>query len=121
LSYVFNFFLHLLKFCNCSLLWCRFLASPVTVCGLAKVAIITTNVYAENQTLIHHKFVCGALNRHFCQTAVRCWRSVCRCSFVHCFRLSWCVGLVAHLHFLGWFVCRQKMQMCYQMRWLFIC
>jgi hypothetical protein len=41
-----------------------------TVSGLAKVAIITTNVYAENQTLINHKFVCGALNRHFCQTRV---------------------------------------------------
>ena len=39
-------------------------------CGLAKVAIFTTNVDAENQTLINHKCVCGALNRHFCQTAV---------------------------------------------------
>jgi hypothetical protein len=35
---------------------------------LAKVAIFTTNVDAENQTLINHKCVCGALNRHFCQT-----------------------------------------------------
>ena len=26
------------------------------------------NVDAENQTLINHKFVCGALNRNFCQT-----------------------------------------------------
>jgi len=25
---------------------------------------------AENQTLINHKCVCGALNRHFCQTRV---------------------------------------------------
>ena len=41
-----------------------------TFCGLAKVAIFTTNVDAENQTLINHKCVCGALNRHFCQTAV---------------------------------------------------
>jgi hypothetical protein len=38
--------------------------------GLAKVAIFTTNVDAENQTLINHKCVCGALNRHFCQTRV---------------------------------------------------
>ena len=38
--------------------------------GLAKVAIFTTNVDAENQTLINHKTVCGALNRHFCQTRV---------------------------------------------------
>jgi hypothetical protein len=37
---------------------------------LAKVAIFTTNVDAENQTLINHKSVCGALNRHFCQTRV---------------------------------------------------
>jgi len=43
---------------------------PLTVSGLAKVAIFTTNVYAENQTLINHKCVCGALNRHFCQTRV---------------------------------------------------
>jgi hypothetical protein len=41
---------------------------PPTVSGLAKVAIFTTNVDAENQTLINHKCVCGALNRHFCQT-----------------------------------------------------
>jgi NADPH-dependent 7-cyano-7-deazaguanine reductase QueF-like protein len=34
--------------------------------GLAKVANFTTNVDAENQTLINHKCVCGALNRHFC-------------------------------------------------------
>jgi hypothetical protein len=39
---------------------------------LAKVAIFTTNVDAENQTLINHKCVCGALNRHFCQTPVMC-------------------------------------------------
>jgi hypothetical protein len=39
----------------------------VTFCGLAKVAIFTTNIDAENQTLINHKSVCGALNRHFCQ------------------------------------------------------
>jgi hypothetical protein len=42
----------------------------VTVSGLAKVAIFTTNVDAENQTLINHKCACGALNRHFCQTRV---------------------------------------------------
>jgi hypothetical protein len=45
----------------------------VTVSGLAKVAIFTTNVDAENQTLINHKCVCGALNRHFCQTRVKGW------------------------------------------------
>ena len=42
----------------------------ITVSGLAKVAIFTTNVDAENQALINHKCVCGALNRHFCQTRV---------------------------------------------------
>jgi hypothetical protein len=47
-----------------------FLWLPITVSGLAKVAIFTTNVDAENQTLINHKCVCGALNRHFCQTRV---------------------------------------------------
>ena len=41
-----------------------------TFSGLAKVAIFTTNVDAENQTLINQKCVCGALNRHFCQTRV---------------------------------------------------
>jgi hypothetical protein len=49
---------------------CKFLV--LTFSGLAKVAIFTTNVDAENQTLIHHKCVCGALNRHFCQTRVMC-------------------------------------------------
>jgi len=38
---------------------------------LAKVAIFTTNVDAENQNWINHKCVCGALNRHFCQTPVQ--------------------------------------------------
>jgi len=42
----------------------------ITVWRLAKVAIFTPNVDAENQTLINHKCVCGALNRHFCQTPV---------------------------------------------------
>jgi len=30
-----------------------------------------------------------------------------------------CVGLVALLHFLSGIVCRLKMQMCYQKRWLY--
>jgi hypothetical protein len=52
----------------------------MTVSGLTKVAIFTTNVDAENQILINHKCVCGALNRHFCQPvlAVRC--SLFQCS-----------------------------------------
>jgi len=42
----------------------------ITFLGLAKVAIFSTNVDAENQTLINYKYVCGALSRHFCQTRV---------------------------------------------------
>jgi hypothetical protein len=51
---------------------------------LAKVAIFTTNVDAENQTLINHKCDCGAPNRHFCKTRVTSWPSVLR----HCQALS---------------------------------
>ena len=47
----------------------------LTFWRLAKVAIFTTNADAENQTLINHKTVCGALNRHFCQTPVGRWHS----------------------------------------------
>jgi hypothetical protein len=43
---------------------------PLTAVGLAKVAIFTTNADAENQTLINHKCVCGALNRQFLVGAV---------------------------------------------------
>ena len=56
----------------------------LTFWGLAKVAIFTTNVDAENQILINHKCVCGALNRHFCQTRVSTRFSHPRC----CFNLS---------------------------------
>jgi hypothetical protein len=35
------------------------------------VAIFTTNVHAENQSLINLKCVCGALNRHFWVGAVQ--------------------------------------------------
>jgi len=41
-----------------------------TVWRLAKLAIFTTNVDVENQTLINHKCVCGALNRQFLVGAV---------------------------------------------------
>jgi hypothetical protein len=43
---------------------------PLTVSGLAKVAIFTTNVDAENQSLINHKCVCGVPKCHFCQARV---------------------------------------------------
>jgi hypothetical protein len=69
---------------------------------LAKVAIFTTNVDAENQTLNYHKCVCGALNRHFCQTRVMpSFFFFCRPLSCH-FTLSLCVGLVALLLFLAW-------------------
>ena len=56
-------------FLYCHNVFCLY-ALLLTVSGLAKVAIFTTNVDAENQTLINHKCGCGALNRHFCQTRV---------------------------------------------------
>ena len=59
-------------------LLCRPLHLQLTFRGLAKVAIFTTNVDAENQTLINHKCVCGAMNRHFCQTRVSCCLSFCQ-------------------------------------------
>jgi hypothetical protein len=47
--------------------------------GYKKLAIFTTNVDAENQTLINHKCVCGALNRQFLVGAVMgCSSSVSR-------------------------------------------
>jgi hypothetical protein len=64
-------------FVNC-FVFANLLSVWLTFSGLAKVAIFTTNVDAENQCLINHKCVCGALNRHFCQTRVTCWPSVCR-------------------------------------------
>jgi hypothetical protein len=39
------------------------------------LAIFTTNVDAENQTLINQKCVCGALNRQFLVGAVMGWAS----------------------------------------------
>jgi hypothetical protein len=48
---------------------------PLTFCSYKKLAIFTTNVDAENQTLINHKIVCGALNRQFFVGAVSGWQS----------------------------------------------
>jgi len=48
---------------------------PPTVCSYKKLAIFTTNVDAENQSLINHKCVCGALNRQFFVGAVTGWFS----------------------------------------------
>jgi hypothetical protein len=84
---------------------------------LAKVAIFTTNVDAENQTLINHKCVCGALNRHFCQTRVMPspFFSV---VFVRCHIVSvlvrWLGGSFAILAFA---LACVKLQMCHHKRW----
>jgi hypothetical protein len=43
---------------------------PITVSGMAKVAIFTTNVDAENQTLINHKTVFGTRTPAFWVGAV---------------------------------------------------
>src|SRR5690554_3580053 len=55
----------------CCLCGWLFVCCP-TFCSYKKLAIFTTNVDAEKQTLINHKCVCVALNRHFCQTDVSC-------------------------------------------------
>ena len=72
-------------FSHCLVVSSVFLALVVTDCGYPKVAIFTTNVHAENQTLINHKCVCGVLNRHFCQTRVT--SSISSAIFHHTLRL----------------------------------
>jgi hypothetical protein len=49
----------------------------LTFCSYKKLAIFTTNVDAESQTLINHKCVCGALNRQFLVGAVTCCAIFC--------------------------------------------
>ena len=88
------------------------LTLPLTFCSYKKLAIFTTNVDAENQTLINHKTVCGALNRHFCQTRVTSWCSVFRCSVVHCLQCLWCFGLVALFDFFCVGLCGCKKYKC---------
>jgi hypothetical protein len=122
----------------------------VTVSGLAKVAIFTTNVDAENQCLINHKCVCGALNRHFCQTRVTCWpsvhrvvvclvniefpyhfccvcRVVCRCIFIFFEALGnflktifVCVGKASSFAIFGLWVGLCELQMCLLLGGFFI-
>ena len=50
----------------------------ITVGGLAKVAIFSTNLLTKHAFQIYEKLSYEARNRHFCQTAVMCW------AFVHC-------------------------------------
>lgn len=47
-----------------------FLYYYVTFCGFKKLAVFITNVNDVNQTSINHKFVRGALYRHFCLTRI---------------------------------------------------
>ena len=51
---------------------------PLTFCSYKKLAIFATKLDAENQCLINHKCVCGALNRQFLVGAVTCCHSFCR-------------------------------------------
>ena len=48
----------------------------LTFCSLAKVAIISTNFHTKHAVQIYEKLSYEARNRHFCQGAVTCWRSV---------------------------------------------
>jgi len=56
---------------------CRCFTLQLTVCGLAKVAIFTTNFFTKYAFQIYAKLSYEALNRHFCQTAVTGCPSVC--------------------------------------------
>jgi hypothetical protein len=110
----------------------------LTVSGLAMVAIFTINVDAENLTLINHKCVCGALNRHFCQTRVTCWpsvhrvilcrvcRAVCRCIFNFFEALGYffknnfvCVGKASSFAIFSLCVGLCELQMCVLLAWAF--
>ena len=47
--------------------------TPIAFCGLAKVAIFTTNAHTKCTLQIYENLSYEARNRHFCQTAVsRC-------------------------------------------------
>jgi hypothetical protein len=58
-------FIQCLNFKPRKLLRCPVEQLPITFPRLAKVAIFTTNVHAENKTFGYHKCVSGALNRQF--------------------------------------------------------
>jgi hypothetical protein len=65
-----------IQYHNVLMIALRFLKLQATVCGLAKVAIFTTNVDTKHTLQIYEKLSYEALNRHFCQTAVISWPSV---------------------------------------------
>ena len=53
-----------------SSLYAILVALPTTFWGLAKVAILTTNVDTKHELQTYEKVPYEALNRHFCKTAV---------------------------------------------------
>jgi hypothetical protein len=61
-----------------SLSVCVFLKWHITVSGFAKVAIFTTNFFSKHVFQFYVNLSYEARSRHFCQTAVTSWRSVCR-------------------------------------------
>ena len=66
------------RFFVCSRLALSFvLGLNITVCGLAKVAILPLNFHTKHTLQIYEKLSYEALNRHFCQTAVISCPSVC--------------------------------------------
>jgi hypothetical protein len=80
---------------------------------LAQMFIRRTNVFAT--TKLSYEALNPPLLPNPCYLLGFFRSTVCRVKFA----LSVCVGLVALLHFLGWLEALKKMQMCYQMRWLF--
>ena len=57
----------------------------VTFCSLPKVAIFSTNFHRSTKVYIPTKLSYEALNRHFWQGAVTCWRS-CQSLLCQCFK-----------------------------------
>ncbi|WP_207759779.1 hypothetical protein, partial [Flavobacterium cyanobacteriorum] len=49
---------------------CRQIGLPLTICGLAKVAITPLNILTKHELQIYEKLSYEAMTRHFCQTAV---------------------------------------------------
>jgi hypothetical protein len=84
------------------------------------VANFTTNVDAENQTLINHKYVCGVMNRHFCQTRVTSSASSSDVAVPVHFTAGLVRWLGGSFAFFVWLCAVAKKQMCHQMRWCYV-
>jgi len=59
-------------------LFCQFKEGSDNVLRLGEGGDFTTNVHTKHTLQIYEKLSYEALNRHFCQTAVISWPSVCR-------------------------------------------